>query len=251
MRMIDTQILVHMKAGRRAVPIEGAVASVSAKEFLIMYGQQANRDRYYLSLRRHKQSLLGAQINTGSPPGHPIRRQSTDRLSIDFNNEYPSLVEYGSLAVSHCVNNARIDIFAEALGALPKQEQRSLRERFMFLLEKQFRCYALEEESVSIGLDILNEFLANYEAKGNFCNTVRDAMILGTAVKHGAPLQTEDKLLAKLAAKRFGAGLHHDGDDIVVDFGRSPATKRRLPFESKGYINRGWRIAAYRERGRI
>lgn len=243
MRMIDTQILIHMQAGRRRTPLSGAIASVAAKEFLIAYDSKPNRERYYPS-----PALAWAHQNVRLPDAagrarHPSRRQTTDRLIIDFTDEQASVVEYGNRTFAKIINEARSDCFDAAIAALQKDEQRSLRQRFRFLLDHSFQCFALEEESLVIGLDILDELLRSHAPKQNFLNTLRDTMILGVAVKHGIPLQTEDKLLGKLAATKFGVGMRDEGSDVIVDFGAVAPNVRRSRAESKGYINRGWRIA--------
>jgi len=242
MRMVDTQILVHMQAGRRPAPIETVITSVSAKEYLIMYSNKPDRDRYYVPLLLGRHSLMGPPAILQAHAAHPSRRLGTDRFLIDFNNEYPSLVEFGSNAVASAINSARPDLFQAGVMVLQKAEQRNLKRRFNFLLDHGVRCHALEEESVGFGLDILDELLKSHAPKAQFRNTVCDALILGTATRHKLPFQTEDKLLAKIATELFGARLYEEGDDFVVDF-ESPPPRRWRREESKGYIHRGWRIA--------
>lgn len=242
--MLDTQILVHMQAGRRPHLRSGTIASVAAKEFLITYSADPDRERYYASYRLTRCSPLAHDVNAKTRARHATMRQKTDRLIIDFSNEQASVVEYGNRTFAQMINDARADSFEAAIAALSKDEQRALRHRFRFLVERSIKCFALEEESLAIGLDILAELLDSHAPKQNFLNTLRDTMILGVAVKHGIPLQTEDKLLGKLAAARFGVELHDEGDDVVVDFGTADRDARRPRAESRGYINRGWRIAA-------
>ncbi len=241
--MIDTQILVHMQTGRRRAPFQGAIASVAAKEFLTAYGSKLCGERYYLS-----PSLAWANQHVRLPDAegrarHPIRRQMTDRLIIDFPDQRKTVVEYGNRTFAKIINDARLDCFDAAIAALEKAEQRALRQRFRFLIKHSLQCFALEEESLAIGLDILDELLRSHAPKKNFLNTLRDTMILGVAVKHGIPLQTEDKLLAKFAATRFGVGLFDEASDVIVGFGTAAPNARPLRTESKGYVNRGWRIA--------
>lgn len=243
MRMIDTQILVHMHAGRREAPTSGAIASVAAKEFLIAYGPGPDRERYY-----PRPALAWGPQHFRVPDAeararHPSGRQTMDRLIIDLADQQTSVVEYGNRTFAKIINEDRSECFDAAIAALEKNEQRSLRQRFRFLVDHSLRCFALEEESLAIGLDILDDLLLDNAPKKNFLNTLRDTMILGVAVKHGIPLQTEDRLLAKLAATRFGVGLRDEGTDVIVDFGTAVGSGRVPRSESKGYINRGWRIA--------
>lgn len=243
MRMIDTQILVQMQAGRRRAPLQCAIASVAAKEFLIAYGANLCRDRYYISSALAWTHQYIRLPDAESRARHPVRRQMTDRLIIDFPDQRKTVVEFGNRTFAKIINDARLDCFDSAIAALQKEEQRALRQRFRFLIEHSLQCFALEEESVAIGLDILDELLRSHAPKKNFQNTLRDTMILGVAVKHGIPLQTEDKLLAKFVAARLGVGLLNEGSDVIVDFGTVASSARPLRVESKGYINRGWRIA--------
>lgn len=243
MRMLDTQILVHMKAGRRPPPRSGAIASVAAKEFLIAYGAEPDRERYYASYARAWAHPSAPFHGAKATARHPTIRQKTDRLVIDFADEQASVVEYGSRTFAKMINEARGDCFDAAIAALPKDEQRPLRQRFRFLVGHSLKCFALEGESLAIGLGILDELLDSHAPKRNFLNTLRDTMILGVAVKHGIPLQTEDKLLGTLAAARFGVRVHDEGDDVIVDFGAAASSGRRPRAESRGYIHRGWRIA--------
>jgi len=242
MRMVDTQILIHIEAGRRPLPSGGALASVAAKEFLLMYGPHAKRDRYYIPVTSGRHLPPPAAI-VGTARERPVRAVATDRMLIDFNNEHPTLIEFGSFAVTNVINSQAGHLFDWGVATLEKGDQRLLRKRFRFLVSHSFRCFALEEEAVALGLDILARFLEEHSPKANFRNTVRDALILGTAAKHGIPLHTEDKLLAKLTAARFGARLHHEGEDLVIDFPRVSQPRRDPKRESKGYINRGWRVA--------
>lgn len=241
--MIDTQILVHMLAGRRPRIQHGAIASVSAKEFLLAYGPDFNRARYYVPLASsiHSAGIEFARLDR--PKDHPSHRRGTDKIHIDFRNDYPSIVEFSDRAFAAAINQGRLGLFKAGINSLEKSEQRNLRDRFEFLTKQNFRCYALERKSVEIGLSILDNFLAKHTPKSNFQNTVRDALILGTSVRHKAQLQTEDKLLARVAVEMFAGEVKSEGDDLIVGFENSSKDKVFERFESKGYIHRGWRIA--------
>lgn len=247
MRMIDTQILINMQAGRRPPATSGAVASVSAFEFLRAYSEDPQRARYYVPLRMGVHALMGNPEQAPSPT-HPSRRNRTDRLVIDLGGDHKPIVEYGSVAVTQAINARQPEIFDAAVEGLGKSDERRLRQRFRYLLDHEFRAFALEPEAARLGLEVLNLLIESHAPKANFLNTVRDCMILGVAVKHAVPLQTEDKLLARLAARYFGAPVHLDGDDLVLDFEAVRSDRRHRREESKGFIHRGWRIADDRNR---
>lgn len=247
MRMIDTQILINMQAGRRPPATSVALASVTAFEFLKAYGEEPQRARYYVPLRMGIHALMGTPEQAPSPT-HPSRRNRTDRLIIDLGGDHKPIVEYGSVAVTQAINARRPEIFDAAVEGLGKSDERRLRQRFRYLLDQGFRAFALEPAAAELGLEVLNALIKSHAPKANFLNTVRDCMILGVAVKHGIPLQTEDKLLARLAARHFAAPVYVEGDDLVLDFEAIPSDRRLRREESKGYIHRGWRIAEDRNR---
>lgn len=144
MRMIDTQILVHMQAGWRQAPLQGAIASVAAKEFLTAYGSKLCRERYYPSPALAWTHQYMRLPDAEGRARHPSRRQMTDRLIIDFPDQRKTVVEYGNRTFAKIINDARLDCFDAAIAALQKDEQRALRQRFRFLVEHSLKCFALE-----------------------------------------------------------------------------------------------------------
>ena len=167
---------------------------------------------------------------------------------MNFNGQYPSITEYGNLAFASAINTANVLAFYQAIEVLPKADQRSLRERFAFLVERGVRCHALEQYTVEIGLELLAELLDENAPKANFRNTVCDMMILATAIKHKCELITEDKLLSRAAAKRYRAPIKELGELIQIDFTGTDNDRKRGREESKGYIQRGWKIGIGKKR---
>lgn len=163
--MIDTQILVHMEAGHRPVPPEPVLGSVAAKEFLMMYGRHLNRDRYYLPVL--PPYVLTPELRSLGSPGRErlYGPHATDRILIEFNNLHPTLIEYGSYAVTVFVNSGRPIMFDWSVAPLGKSVQKVLKRRFRYLLACGFRCFALDEEAAGLGLDILASFLGSTRRK--------------------------------------------------------------------------------------
>jgi predicted nucleic acid-binding protein len=244
--MFDTQILVHMQAGRRPVPVEGSFSSVAAKEFLIMYGDQPQRDRYYVPWKPHGPLLCTLGAPEARPANRPAFKGATDRIVVDFANEHPPFYEFGSNAVAGVINEGAEEVYNASLSSLSRGDQRVLKRRFRFLRERGFRCFALDESAIALGLDVLDALMTKYTPKSDFRNTVRDALILGTAAKHGIPLQTEDKLLAELAGAHFSVPVDGAGSDAVIAFERPLTSPGGRSKESKGYIHRGWQMAVNR-----
>jgi hypothetical protein len=246
--MLDTQILVHMKNGKRRPQQDFAIASVSANEFLFAYDQSNPKvARYYVPLyfgRGHRLTPPGGQMQ---PSNHFSRRHRTDRIVIDFNNQHPPMVEYGSVAIAAAINNQNVRLFDYATEHLPKQDKRSIKDRFVFLMQQRVRCVALDETTIEVGLELLSKFLEVHSPKGEFRNTVCDRLILAVAQKHGLTFRTEDCLLQRFAASRHGAPTRHADDDLVIDFAAASPHPTRNSGESKGFIHRGWQIAVERQ----
>jgi predicted nucleic acid-binding protein len=205
--MLDSQVLVHMHKGRRGSESGFTIASVSAQEFLLSYGLDPKHPSYYLPLRMGPYHAYPIYRDRSASQKLASMRRRTDKLIIDFNGQYPAIVEYGSRAFASAINLGNAKVFYEAMEILPKVDQRSLKDRFDFLVESGVRCQALEQQTIEIGLDLLAEliFIGESAPKANFRNTVCDLMILATAIKHKCELITEDKLLSRTAAKRYRA----------------------------------------------
>jgi hypothetical protein len=93
------------------------------------------------------------------------------------------------------------------------------------------------------------DFVQHHNVKANFRNSVNDMMILATAIAGHEQLLTDDNLLARFAAAQRQAPLREVGEGLIeIDFERSIGVGRRLPNESKGYINCGSRIAVEKHR---
>lgn len=96
MRMLDTNVLVHMQSGRRAAPIQGAIASVAAKEFLIAYGNKPDRERYYPSPAMSWRHSPVALADAAGRARHPTRRKFAERLIIDFPDQKETVIEFSN-----------------------------------------------------------------------------------------------------------------------------------------------------------
>jgi hypothetical protein len=217
--MLDSQVLVHMHKGRRGSESGFTIASVSAQEFLLSYGLDPKHPSYYLPLRMGPYHAYPIYRDRSAAQKLASMRRRTDKLIIDFNGQYPAIVEYGSLAFASAINLGNAKVFYETIEILPKVDQRSLKDRFDFLVESGVRCQALEQQTIEIGLDLLAELIGESAPKANFRNTVCDMMILATAIK--CELITEDKLLSRTTAKRYRAPVKEIGGLIEIDFSES------------------------------
>ncbi|MEZ0000750.1 hypothetical protein [Sinorhizobium fredii] len=238
--MVDTQILSYVYKGREIALSSARISSVAAHEFLEAYDPASTtRFRYYIKYQSGR--------HFGIPAVSPAQRKggAVQRLVLDFGSDYPQLIEFNSRATASIINDRNIPAFGHVLSSLDKTVQKKLRPRFAFLCDKVDECVPLSPQTAELAIQLLWEFVQNNNVKGNFRNSVNDMMILATAISGREHLLTEDNLLMRFAATRLQAPIREFGQNLIeIDFERNTEGQKRSSNESKGYINRGWRIAA-------
>lgn len=253
MSITDTQIISYYYKGAAPLPeSEILISSVTAAEFLLIQSEKLNTANYYPMLPGRFKHRMG-----GLPPGESafprtlfdskkhaaFGKRRTDQLILNFNGRMPSYIEFGSIAISQIINDGHEDIYFASIAHLEKTIQKKLKERLQFLVSSGVQCLPVTPAIAEVGMNILGQFLDKYEAKQNARNTINDILILSTAVEHSLPLLTEDGLLKRFTAELLGAPLlEQPSDRLLIDFTPSEVADRRKPFESNGYINRGWKI---------
>ncbi|VDS09715.1 hypothetical protein PARHAE_02922 [Paracoccus haematequi] len=242
--MIDTQILSYAYKGRGIAVSSARISSVAAHEFLEVYDPNSTtRFRYYIKYQ--------AGRHFGAPSISPANWKggAVQRLVLDFGADYPQLIEFNSRATAAIINDRNVPAFGHILSSLEKPLQKKLRPRFAYLCEHIRECVPLVPQTAEIGIQLLWDFVQHNNVKANFRNSVNDMMILATAISGGENLLTDDSLLARFAAAQQHAPLREVGDGLIaIDFERKEGVRKRLSSESKGYINRGWRIAVDTQR---
>jgi predicted nucleic acid-binding protein len=253
MTITDTQVLSYYYKGAEPLPSSPiSISSITAAEFLLIQSASPSGANYYPILpARFKHRIGGLFTGALTDPRmlfnsklHAARaKRRTDQLVLNFNGRMPSFIEFGSVAISEIINKRYADIYTASIAHLEKNLQRKLKDKLLFLLRNKVQCLAVTPAIACVGMNILGQFLDKYEAKQNTRNTVNDILILSTAVEHSLPLLTKDSLLKRFAAELLGAPCsEHPMDRLIIDFTSQEVTDRRRPFESKGYINRGWQI---------
>ena len=256
--MITTETLetrVLSKAFEEAsapLPHGPQVSSVAAKEFLLAQSQAAEQPSYFVLNPARFAPVARAggrelRERTGNPTWAKRGGGRTDRLVIDFGGEFPAYREYGDQAVSLLINRCDVELHRLCVSHLPKDTRKFLLDRFRFLLAAECRCVPLDLATVEAGLDLFAAFTLKFNCNANVANTVNDALIYATAIRHGLRLRTEDLLLARFAAEMHDAPCREFGGEATVDFSRPEAPARKVDRESKGYRNQGWSYS-YRNR---
>jgi hypothetical protein len=179
---------------------------------------------------------LGLRLNQD----HPFGKQSTDQVILDFGNLYPTIVEYGNLAIATLINKRITDVFYASVKFLDKKDKKTISKRFDFLVDNTVKCIPLSAEIISTSMNLLTKFTEKYNLKANFRNSLNDILILATAIESSALLFTEDSLLNEFAAAEYAGNIEKKDACMTVDFIAREKTQSRKRSDSKGYINRGW-----------
>lgn len=249
----DTQILSYYYKGAEPLPSDPIIiSSITAAEFLLIQSQDPTKANYYPILPsrfRHAGAGTGS-VDASTPTMRfdsrkhaAFGKHRTDQIILNFNNRFESVIEFGSMAISEIINLRHGGVFASSISHLDKGVQKKLKNRFRFLVETNVNCLAITPKIAEVGLNILGQFLDKYEAKQNLRNTINDVLILSTAAELSLPLLTKDNLLKRFAADILGAECTQgDASNLLIDFTVPAVVDRRRPFESKGYINRGWQV---------
>lgn len=244
-RHVDTQVVSYAHKGIPGFDITGArVSSVTAKEFLEAYGSSQAPDQYYVPV-----SLGWLYMAQRWPRRYdPVRRNKpyskrvTDCLMLDFRGEFPSLIEYGSLAFANMINSKNENMMRLALSHVEKGRQGTIRKRFEFLCAMNVQCLPLNPWSVQLAYQILAVFLDRHQPKANLRNTLNDMLILSTAAHNHGRLETFDGVLAKIAQEILPCRGTPNGPALTLDFSAPHSADRGLNRESKGYLNRSWAV---------
>lgn len=253
MSITDTQVLSYYY--KKAAPLPTTpilISSITAAEFLLIQSTNPNSANYYPILParfrhgiagRFAESSVVAQMRFDSKKHAAHGKHRTDQLVLNFNGRLPSFIEYGSVAISQIINDGHEDIYLASISHLEKALQKKLRDKLRFLMSTNVQCLAVTPAIADVGMNVLSQFLDKYESKQNVRNTINDVLILSTAIEHSLALLTEDGLLKRFTAELMGARCSEPAPNrLIIDFTLPEIVDRRRPFESKGYINRGWQV---------
>lgn len=183
-RFIDTNVASKIRKGHLSISVKGAsISSVAVSELLLIYNGGRTTANYYVPVlsSTHLMSSLGS-----SKRDHSFPKRLTDRIVFDFGNDFKSLVEFGSNAITKIVNEKNIDILRQSTAFLEKGQQRVIRENFDFLLENEIYCVSLAPTIVEEAYRLLWRFRnSGHNLKAAFRNSWNDILILATARKCG------------------------------------------------------------------
>lgn len=235
MEILDTQIISYAFKRTYGDSISHKyISSITAKEFLLIQSKVRTKANYYIPILP-----IGWDGNL-IKIDHPISKSKTDRLVLDFGNDYPSIVEFSNFAVTNVINRKDNRLFKEIIKFLPKDQRKIIYARFNYLIAEDIKCIPLGSEAIESGLSLLSEFMTQYNSKRNFKNTVNDIFILAVARENDALLITRDSLLGRYASSYYAASSEVTNRGLEINFSKKSKTDSVKSRESKGYINKGW-----------
>jgi len=252
--MYDTQLIIYALNGDQQLPSEGcAISSTTAQELLLMQGQLTTRNNYYVPMpavdRRRVvvNDFLGAMRSWSGRNGLIRGKRTTDSLILDFNGEYPTVVEYSHQALARALNTRNYKLLEHLSRTLGPDRHRVVARRLRFLMNHEVQCTALSQRSADTGLDLFDAFVASYALKGNFRNSLNDLLTLAVAQSSSAVLFTADQLLGRFAHEHSAVPINHTAERTSIDY-TQPPTARRTNRGAKGYVNRRWRVTSFAAR---
>ena len=250
--LVDTQIVsLAFKGDQDAYGLaqSNLISSITASEFLLLQGKEGDKPDYaVLPISRYPMISEGTPLvgsHFGNKKWAKYAFHKTDQFVLDFGNDYELIVDYGSRAISTIINSNQHKFYSLCISHLKKSKQKYLTKRLEFLCSGGIQCIPLSEQIGNIALLAFQDFVKKHNPKSNIRNTVNDMLIAATARTLQMPLITKDKLLFRFVADLWGARLQLHGDWMEMGF-TSEATARRESSESKGYVNRSWRVRVLR-----
>ena len=249
MKILDTQIVSYAFKKTYKKDIQQAViSSITANEFLLTQGEYNYKARYYIPLLNKLAIDFENKNEMILKRDHPFIKSTTDQIILDFQQEHPSIILFNNLSVSEVINRKLFGLFRETISFLDKKQQKTLKKRFLFLIEHNVQCIPVTRKVIPMGLELLSKFIEKYNPKDDFRNTVNDTLILASALDAHAVLITQDNLLSRFAVNYLEGHSTAHGDFLEINFRNSSFKERRNNSESKGYINRGWQYSVRNHR---
>lgn len=239
---VDTHILIKSLMGDEMVSEEDPyLSSVAASEFLNAQ-THLTRANYYVPIlgQRH----IGNYPLTGAHRrNHAFPKHVTDSVFMDFLGQHPTIIHYNNIALADVINTKNARLFDDSIIHLSKERKKSLRRKFNFLLKVNAKCIPISKDAVETALYLLSALENKYSVKQNFRNSWNDLLIAATAITSLGKLETKDSFLAREVAKYVHAKTETKSEELLqITFQSTESELNNFKRESKGYINRSWRI---------
>jgi len=261
MDFIDTNILIeqfkkHTKDEIDKDVFGKSISSISALEFLNVMGKSYKPLSYLVLDNRHSYSSITVQPETYVhivEKYHPAALSLTDRIVIDFNNEFPSVIIYSNQSICNYVNkNHQYLTVYPGLEKFNKKQLKTFRKKLNYLCLNKICLYPLSQNILNRMHRIYEDIKqTNYNMKVNYRNSFMDLLILATAIENDGVLITKDNELNNVYHRNLTDALKDSCKYLNVTAGLNGTTKiyelKNDNFKlnnkcSEKYINNSWRI---------
>ena len=251
--LVDTQVVSGARKNAIDELPDGdwTVPSVVLQELFLM--QEGESGYVYGIPRIHRYAASGPMRTPAEWRDHARRRPvptSADRITLDFNRDYPSRVEIGHSTVAAVLDYRARPVLQGCCSVLAKQRQRIILAEYDHLVARQARATPLTPTIAQVGLTLLQTFLATGRTpKKNIRNTLNDLFVLAHSLHSQLHLVSDDLLLGEFGTE-IGCSVAKSGSYWTIVPPPDTATSRRLSKESKCYINTLWRATVAGSRAR-
>jgi predicted nucleic acid-binding protein len=247
MEFLDTQIISY-KFKKNKEYFDGdimgrQISSIVALEFLEIMVKQDNRANMYPVKLKNFSPSKHLTVEHRKK-GFEIGKNITDKLIIDFNGEFDSIVIYANEAVSYLINEKNSDtLLFFARNSLEKEDFKGFRERVQFLINNEITVVPITQEIVVKMQCIYEDIKKEYNVKADYRNSFMDLLILATAIVEKGRLITRDNELNKVLEKCCD---YLDVSTIATGISSIGCSEEQLKKDvtndNKGYINNSWHI---------
>lgn len=247
MEFIDTQILSYKFKNNKEFfdgDINGSyISSIVALEFLGIMVKNENKAKMYpVKLKGFHPGV--PIVLEHSKKGFEFGKNNTDKLIIDFNGKYDSIVLYSNEAISYLINEKCLDILLFfAQNSLDKEDYKMFRDRVQFLISNNITVVPITQEIIIRMQCIYEDIEKEYNIKDNYRNSFMDLLILSTAIEKKGRLISKDKELNRVLKKCCNyLDVSKYAEEISsIDYHDNYEEKDEKN-GNKGYVNNSWRM---------
>ncbi|VXD21821.1 conserved hypothetical protein [Planktothrix serta PCC 8927] len=136
--MVDTQVLSYRfkNVEKDIYSQDFAISSITANEFLEVQSKNSEKPNYYVL---HPARYPCSDRDHFKNPKYASRgHHRTDKIIIDFGNQFSAYREFGNEAISEIINKNQSKIYKLSILHFPKQKQKKLLKRLNYILSNGY-----------------------------------------------------------------------------------------------------------------
>jgi predicted nucleic acid-binding protein len=225
--LLDTQLIIHAMNGKPLPGVERIfISSVTAQEFLLQYSPTGAGLRYGLATTRP--SAMGGALAKALLEAPLTQKALIQRSQLLVHMDGETVHrEYLHAETTHVVNAADEQFLRVSIRHLDKQTAKAVLARFLWIVSQQAVCVPLTKAATAMTEDLYRQFTKQFTPKARRENSVRDLLILATALTLGRDLLTSDRLLGEFAADYLAAPVTDFGPGVRITINNRTSKPRR------------------------